>query len=158
MGRLTLRLPDTLHKKLEQTAKNEGVSLNQFIVYALTQQTASPYTIQMIPEDEAECQSERISAYMQNLRSAPMAEIEQTLAERELVEPEDDLDLAAVAIIRQEIAQHRVEPKDAEHKDAEHKDAEHKDAEHKDAEHKDVVLQAELEQAEPQKDHQLQPA
>jgi hypothetical protein len=36
MGRLTLRLPDTLHQQLASLAEKEGMSLNQFIVYALT--------------------------------------------------------------------------------------------------------------------------
>ena len=35
MSRLTLRLPDTLHKRLSQRANREGISLNQYIVYAL---------------------------------------------------------------------------------------------------------------------------
>jgi hypothetical protein len=38
MGRLTVRLPDGLHQQLELLARNEGVSLNQYLVYALTRQ------------------------------------------------------------------------------------------------------------------------
>ncbi len=41
MGRLTLRLPDTLHQQLASLAEEEGMSLNQFIVYALTRQVSS---------------------------------------------------------------------------------------------------------------------
>ncbi|MBN2390056.1 MAG: toxin-antitoxin system HicB family antitoxin [Anaerolineae bacterium] len=41
MGRLTLRLPDTLHQQLASLAEQEGMSLNQFIVYALTRHVAS---------------------------------------------------------------------------------------------------------------------
>ena len=32
MSRLTLRLPDSLHRQLEELASNEEVSLNQYIV------------------------------------------------------------------------------------------------------------------------------
>jgi hypothetical protein len=39
MSRLTLRLPETLHHQLTGLADREGVSLNQYIVYALTRQT-----------------------------------------------------------------------------------------------------------------------
>jgi hypothetical protein len=39
MSRLTLRLPETLHQQLANLAEGEGVSLNQYIVYALTRQT-----------------------------------------------------------------------------------------------------------------------
>jgi hypothetical protein len=38
MGRLTVRLPDVLHRQLEALARGEGVSLNQYLVYALTRQ------------------------------------------------------------------------------------------------------------------------
>ncbi len=38
MGRLTVRLPDALHRQLESLAHSEGVSLNQYLVYALTRQ------------------------------------------------------------------------------------------------------------------------
>ena len=40
MARLTVRLPDSLHEAIARRAVAEGVSMNQFIVYALTQ-TAS---------------------------------------------------------------------------------------------------------------------
>lgn len=39
MSRLTVRLPDSLHHRLTQQAEKEGVSLNHYIVYVLTQMT-----------------------------------------------------------------------------------------------------------------------
>jgi len=36
-GKLLLRMPRSLHKKLAQKAARENVSLNQYIVYSLTQ-------------------------------------------------------------------------------------------------------------------------
>lgn len=36
MSRLTVRLPEALHHQLMCLAESEGVSLNQYIVYALT--------------------------------------------------------------------------------------------------------------------------
>ncbi len=41
MSRLTLRLPESLHRTLVQQAREEGTSLNQTIVYLLTRMTAS---------------------------------------------------------------------------------------------------------------------
>lgn len=38
MSRLTVRLPNMLHAQLDALARGEGVSLNQYIVYALTRQ------------------------------------------------------------------------------------------------------------------------
>lgn len=40
MSRLTVRLPDSLHETLARRAEAEGVSMNQFLVYALTQVAA----------------------------------------------------------------------------------------------------------------------
>ena len=37
MARVTLRLPDSLHDTLVKRAQEEGVSMNQYLVYALTQ-------------------------------------------------------------------------------------------------------------------------
>jgi len=39
MARLTLRLPESLHQRLARQAQAEGVSMNQYLVYALTQAT-----------------------------------------------------------------------------------------------------------------------
>ncbi len=35
MSRLTLRLPESLHHQLAEQAQQEGVSLNQYLVYTL---------------------------------------------------------------------------------------------------------------------------
>lgn len=36
MSRLTVRLPDSLHRRLSEQAEREGTSLNHYIVYSLT--------------------------------------------------------------------------------------------------------------------------
>lgn len=41
MARLTLRLPESLHDAITSLAEREGVSVNHFVVYALTQATAA---------------------------------------------------------------------------------------------------------------------
>lgn len=40
MARMTIRIPDSLHEALASRAEAEGVSMNQFVVYALSQVTA----------------------------------------------------------------------------------------------------------------------
>lgn len=40
MARLTLRLPETLHQALVDRAAQEGVSMNQYLVYLLARSTA----------------------------------------------------------------------------------------------------------------------
>ena len=64
MSRLTLRLPESLHRQLTSQARDEGVSLNHFIVYLLTrvatvtdlesQRSKFEELRSRFPEDEAE--------------------------------------------------------------------------------------------------------
>lgn len=44
MGTLSLRLPNSLHEKIRQLAKEEGISINQFIVSAAAEKMASLLT------------------------------------------------------------------------------------------------------------------
>ena len=73
MGRFTLRLPQTLHHELEVRAQNEGVSLNQYIVYALTCQVAASYTIQVLPKEMVEEQKERFDRLLGSLGEASVS-------------------------------------------------------------------------------------
>ena len=105
MGRLTLRLPETLHRQLEQQAKSEGISLNQYLVYALTRQVASGYRVTAVPESAIREQREAYQVLRQKLGSASDDEVRQVLAEREIVAPEPDLDPEVAARLRQHIEQ-----------------------------------------------------
>ncbi len=53
MARLTLRLPDSLHDAMAALAEKEGVSLNHFVVYALTQATAAELAVRQRQQFEA---------------------------------------------------------------------------------------------------------
>jgi HicB family len=103
MSRLTLRLPETLHQQLTQLAEREGVSLNQYIVYALTRQTSLNYAIQVISEAEVEQQQQAFELLKQKLGQAPSSEFESILRTREKVEPETELSAEAVARIQERI-------------------------------------------------------
>jgi uncharacterized protein YpbB len=83
MSRLTLRLPDSLHQQLESLAENEQVSLNQYIVYALTRQTTMDYTVQAVPEKALAEQRAAYITLLQTLGQASFEEIERALDERE---------------------------------------------------------------------------
>ena len=67
MSRLTLRLPETLHQQLAQVAEREGVSLNQYIVYALTRQTSAISQLQGVNIDLGSPQFEREVERQQSL-------------------------------------------------------------------------------------------
>lgn len=103
MSRLTLRLPETLHQQLAQLAEGEGVSLNQYIVYALTRQAALTYAIQVVPEIEVEQQQQTFQLLIKQLGQASSAEIESILATREKTEPEVDLSSDVVARLQERI-------------------------------------------------------
>ena len=91
MGRLTVRLPETLHERLAILAEHEGVSLNQYIVYALTRQVTWAYTVQAMPEEAVAQQRASFTALLQSLGQASFDEIEAVMAGREAIEPEAGL-------------------------------------------------------------------
>ena len=69
MARLTVRLPDSLKDVIVRRAEEEGVSLNQFIVFALTQATS------------ADLLKEERERYEAIRRSIPPEEAEEALEE-----------------------------------------------------------------------------
>ncbi len=107
MSRLTLRLPETLHTQLEERARRENVSLNQYLVYALTRQVASDYTVVAWPPEAVQQQREQFEALLQRLRAASPEEIADAMAEREFVSPEPDLDPDLVQRLRLRINEAR---------------------------------------------------
>lgn len=105
MARLTLRLPESLHQQLEAQAEAEGVSLNQYIVFALTRQITTAYSVQTVPEKVLAEQRAQYSLLLQSLGQASFAQIEEALAEREPVEPKTGLTPEIVARLRKRMAE-----------------------------------------------------
>jgi hypothetical protein len=91
MSRLTLRLPDSLHRRLADAAGREGVSLNQYLVYLLAQGAASPWVVRPMPEDEVQRQQEAFAELLAELGSVSGSELRERLDEREVVKPERGL-------------------------------------------------------------------
>lgn len=103
MSRLTLRLPDSLHRQLEELASSEAVSLNQYIVYALTRQITLAYTVQALPERAIAEQRVSYTALLQNLGQASFKQIQEALDERETVQPERGLSPEVVERLKRKI-------------------------------------------------------
>jgi len=103
MSRLTLRLPDSLHRQLEELASNEAISLNQYIVYALTRQITMAYTVQTVPEKTVAEQRAAYTALLQSLGETSFEQIQDVLAERENVPTEDGLSPDVVKRIKQRV-------------------------------------------------------
>ena len=91
MSRLTLRLPETLHQQLTNLAEEEGISLNQYIVYALTRQVTSAYTVQVISEADRQQQQQNFENLIAQLGKADENDIEKVLSQREVVQVEPEL-------------------------------------------------------------------
>jgi HicB family len=112
MSRLTLRLPETLHQQLARVAEQEGVSLNQYIVYALTRQSVNApvrgsiiNTISAQPDPEIERQRSLFQALKDELgESAPApADIDAILAVREVVTCEPELTTEIIERLRSKL-------------------------------------------------------
>lgn len=104
MSRLTLQLPETLHRQLETQAKREGVSLNQYIVYALSRQLTQSYTVHVVPEEAVAQQQTRFTALLRDLGEASPEAVRAVLAAREQVEPEPELTPDTVARLQAQLA------------------------------------------------------
>lgn len=50
MSTLSVRLPDSLHKKLIELAEQEGVSMNQFITLAVSEKMSALLTVDYLKE------------------------------------------------------------------------------------------------------------
>ena len=50
MSTLSVRLPDSLHKKIKELAEKEGISMNQFINLAVTEKISALLTVDYLKE------------------------------------------------------------------------------------------------------------
>lgn len=107
MSRLTLRLPETLHRQLEAQARQENVSLNQYLVYALTRYASASYIVAAVSEEDVQKQRTDYERLMRSLRRGTPEEIRAAMNEREVVPPEPDLDPELVERLRYRINEAR---------------------------------------------------
>jgi predicted HicB family RNase H-like nuclease len=103
MSRMTLRLPETLHQQLMNAANSEGVSLNQYIVFALTRQVTLAYTVQPVPDRQIQEQRAAYTALLQSLGSATHEEIRAILDERENAGTERELSPEVVSRLQERL-------------------------------------------------------
>ncbi len=90
MGRLSLRLPESLHQQLATLAQQEGVSLHQYLVYLLAQK-ATLYSVRRLPEEDVRRQREEYSRLLEELGPASHEQIRAALEAREAGEAESGL-------------------------------------------------------------------
>ncbi len=104
MGRFTLRLPETLHQQLDEQAQLEGVSLNQYIVYALTRQVTPSFTIQFLPEESVQKQHQHYQELLNSLGKASEKQAVANLAKREMAGSEERVPDEMIARIEAKIS------------------------------------------------------
>ena len=105
MSRLTLRLPETLHRQLETLAKREQTSLNQYLVYALTRQAAEAYIVHEFSEGAVAQQRAAFDTLLQNLGQASSDQIDKALAQREQTAPERGLSPKIIKRVRRRLTE-----------------------------------------------------
>lgn len=103
MTDLNLKLPETLHQELLNLANQEGVSLNQYIIYALTRQVTNNYNVVVAKQVELERQQEYFTELKSQLGKADQQKVTEVLSKREVVEPESELTPDIVEILREKI-------------------------------------------------------
>lgn len=92
-----------MHNELAFRAQNEGVSLNQYIVYALTRQVSSSYTIQVLPEETVSHQKESFEKLLDSLGDASIQATKVFLEGRDFGEQEDGLTDEIIAHLKEKI-------------------------------------------------------
>ncbi len=104
MSEITLQLPKTLYQNLEVLAEKEAVPLTHYIIYILTRQISSDYTVRVVPEEEVAVQKASFDSLLRRWGRIPSAEADRILDKREPSEPEADLDPGVVSKLKAQIA------------------------------------------------------
>ena len=74
MSTLSIRLPDSLHKKVKELARQEGISMNQFIALAVAEKMSALMTVEHLKERAQRGSREKYEAV---LAKAPDVEPEE---------------------------------------------------------------------------------
>lgn len=71
MGKLSLRLPDSLHEQIKELAKRDGISINQFVSSAVAEKMSAFLTEEYLKQ-RASKGNER--AFFEAMKKVPKAE------------------------------------------------------------------------------------
>jgi inner membrane protein involved in colicin E2 resistance len=101
---LTVKVPEPLFLNLQAQAENEGITLEQIVVYALTRQTTPAYEVRETTDEEVREQKRRHDALLQSLRQdsrkISIEEAQRILSERQQIEPETELNKETIGKLR----------------------------------------------------------
>jgi predicted transcriptional regulator len=71
MTTLSLRLPDSIHKRLREVAQQEGVSINQLITTAVAEKMAALKTVDYLADRARRGERERFLAVLAKVPDVP---------------------------------------------------------------------------------------
>ena len=77
MSTLSIRLPDSLHKQIKKLAKEEGISMNQFIALAVAEKLSALMTVDYLEARAAQGSRTRYDAVL-----SKVADVEPETADR----------------------------------------------------------------------------
>ena len=101
----TIQLPTSLHALLNQRAHREGVSLDRYLIYALTEHLASTKGRDVVSRHEIEEQEMRFESLLTAYPKPSQAEVEAAYAAWEDAPPGDTADVSIEAALRAKIDQ-----------------------------------------------------
>jgi uncharacterized protein (DUF1778 family) len=71
MGALSLRLPESIHRHIREIAKQEGVSINQFISSAVSEKISALLTEEYINARAARANLDKVDQILANVPERP---------------------------------------------------------------------------------------
>jgi len=71
MGRLSLRLPESLHQQVRELAEREGVSINQFVTAAVAEKLSALMTEEYLAARAKRADRKRFEAVMSKVKDQP---------------------------------------------------------------------------------------
>ena len=70
MSTLSVRLPDSLHKRIKKMAEEEGISMNQFITLAVTEKMSALMTVEYLKNRAGRGERKKFEAVLENVPDA----------------------------------------------------------------------------------------
>ena len=67
MSTLSVRLPESLHKKIEELAEQEGMSMNQFVTLAVSEKMCALLTVDYLEERAERASKQKFENIMEQV-------------------------------------------------------------------------------------------
>ena len=71
MSNLSLRLPNSLHRKIRQLAQQDEISINQFIATAVAEKTAALLTVEYLAERGRRADTQLVDRILSRVPDVP---------------------------------------------------------------------------------------